>query len=156
MCENLSSQHQRFCQALSFSSHWNQILLISRFFYLPLASCSSSLWRDSPISFKMASVKLLATQEGTNRCPCSFLFPLPLQIKFSASSVCLFFALPPYLLPFVQLQTHACHRFNLSSSYLFYFLIILFFLHFSHSCLCLLSNVFLFSSMYVSFIWYFY
>lgn len=33
---------------------------------------SSSLWRDSPMSFTMASVKLLASQEGTNRCPRSF------------------------------------------------------------------------------------
>lgn len=41
---------------------------------------SSSVWRDSPMSFTMASVKLLAAQEGTNRCPCSFFhsasFPL--------------------------------------------------------------------------------
>lgn len=42
------------------------------FFLLPLTPFSSSLWRDSPMSFKMASVKPLATQKGTNRCPCSF------------------------------------------------------------------------------------
>lgn len=53
---------------------------------LPLAPCSSSLWRDSPMSFKMASVKLLATREGTNRCPCSFFQP-PASFFFAVAGM---------------------------------------------------------------------
>lgn len=47
------------------------LLSSSPYFLLLPRSCS--LWRDSPMSFKMASVKLLATQQGTNRCPLLFL-----------------------------------------------------------------------------------
>ena len=63
------------------------------FFLLPLfSSCSSLLWRDSPMSYKMASVNILATQEGTNRCPCSF-FQLAsfFFADFYSSSFILFF-----------------------------------------------------------------
>lgn len=35
----------------------------------PLPSSSSSLWKGCPLSFRTASVKLSAAQEGTNRCP---------------------------------------------------------------------------------------
>lgn len=59
-------------------------LLSSFLLLLLLAPCSSSLWRDSPMSFKMASVKLLATQEGTNRCPCSFFQLMVFLCRFSS------------------------------------------------------------------------
>lgn len=50
--------------------HFSLLSSSPTFLLLP-RSCS--LWRDSPMSFKMASVKLLATQQGTNRCPLLFL-----------------------------------------------------------------------------------
>lgn len=72
------------------------------------------------MSFKMVSVKLLATQEGTNRCPCSF---FPLQIRFCDSV--LFFCLSFfYFGMFVSFSTATtagvlchlfCHFFSLSS-----------------------------------------
>ncbi|XP_078798533.1 fasciculation and elongation protein zeta-2 isoform X6 [Oryzias latipes] len=62
--QRAASTHVPGTKALQLSAN---VLLL-----LPFALCSSSLWRDSPMSFKTASVKLLATQEGTNRCPCSF------------------------------------------------------------------------------------
>lgn len=55
----------------SFPWHRNHLISPQSIFPPSSAPCSSSLWRDFPMSFKMASVKLLATQEGTNRCPCS-------------------------------------------------------------------------------------
>lgn len=81
------------------------------FSLLPLTPCSSSLWRDSPMWFKMVSVKLLATQEGTNRCPCSF---FPLQITFCAFILLFFLPFFPtvtrlFLFPQLPLLVFWCH-----------------------------------------------
>lgn len=97
------------CSSAFPSSLTEHSLAFIIFSLLPLAPCSSSLWRDSPMSFKVVSVKLLATQEGTNRCPLLF-FPycrlisvlrlLYFFLSFFFYWHALFFSF--FILPFVQ------------------------------------------------------
>lgn len=109
-----------------FSKGFSMLFFVNLFlFLLLLTPCSSSsLWRDSPMSFKTASVKLLATQEGTNRWPRSLVslhicfcaafsyFPPACSFSFSHSFLSIFFHAFLHLLLFYFSVTPHFQVFN--------------------------------------------
>lgn len=115
----------RVCTELfpSFLSYRNLLIsLYSLFPSFPLIPCSSSLWRDSPMSFKMASVKLLAAQEGTNRCPLSFspLISFFFSCRYIPVLLCVFFA----LFFFTDTTGICCHLFFIFFHSVFSFMVV--------------------------------